>query len=269
MSSQRANTNRLLTQWKLLRSRYGLNPDTPEVDRLSASSNRRLARVRHLKLQLAEIETELEMLTTELRGIDKTIDLVVSEAIADLLDLHAEAWSPTPVLGYRIWDVGLSGFHGFRQPWTEPSMRAYCSGRQTYDEVPHTDGRCGEPPCGIYAAKNVETLLLSAEAHPTSRLAVGLVAMTGKVVEHEKGYRASNTQVIALGVSQHEAPFVTADSWQIESLFRERSVLNLLLDLDPLNGTPGETSQNGQIVKFLKEQETEANQWTLENRNES
>jgi hypothetical protein len=236
---------------------------------LSASSNRRLARIRHLELQLNEIESELKTLATEIRGIDKTIDLVVSEAISELLDHHVEAWSPTPVLGYRIWDVGPSGFHGFRQHWTEPALQAYCPGRQTYDEVPHTDGRCGERPCGIYAAKNVRTLLLSAEDHPTSRLAVGLVAMTGKVVEHEKGYRASNTQVVAMAIAQNEQPFLTADRWQVESLFRDMSVLNLLLDLDPLTDPPETDSQNGQIIRFLEEQEKEASTWTLGNQSES
>ena len=70
-----------------------------------------------------------------------------------------EAWSPTPVLGYRVWFVLAGAFHGAWERWEHPSLRARCLTTSTDDGVPHTDGRCGPHPCGIYAAKNVRRLL--------------------------------------------------------------------------------------------------------------
>lgn len=113
-------------------------------------------------------------------------------------------WSPVAVLGFRAWAVKrhLTGVYGV---WAEPSYRAGCHtrGGERFDpEVPHTDGRCGNPPCGIYAYKDPGSLI--AEVGPIAgqqRVAFGLVAMTGKVVEHTRGYRASHVRVLAMAVA--------------------------------------------------------------------
>ena len=113
-------------------------------------------------------------------------------------------WSPVAVLGFRAWAVErhLTGVYGV---WAEPSYRAGCQtrGGERFDpEVPHTDGRCGKPPCGIYAYRDPDSLL--AEVGPLAgdrRTAFGLVAMTGKVVEHTRGYRASHVRVLAMAVA--------------------------------------------------------------------
>jgi hypothetical protein len=113
-------------------------------------------------------------------------------------------WSPVPVLAFRAWRIrGL--LRGVVGAWPEPVYRAGCfgSGRERFDpEVPHTDGSCGSPPCGVYAVKEAEVLVR--EVGPLSgrgRVALGVVELAGKVVEHTRGYRAGHVRVVALVVA--------------------------------------------------------------------
>ena len=114
-----------------------------------------------------------------------------------------EFWSPRPVLGFRMWDV-RGRLQGAFQAWDRPVRVARCvSGRTERDdgEVPHTDGRCGQPPCGIYAFREPAQLLASFGLPEGSRRRVyGLVALSGKVVEHERGYRGQRASVVAAAV---------------------------------------------------------------------
>jgi len=114
-----------------------------------------------------------------------------------------EFWSPRPVLGFRMWEV-RGRLHGAFRAWDRPFRVARCvSGRTERDdgEVPHTDGRCGDPPCGVYAYKEPDQLLATFGLPEGSRRNVyGLVAMAGKVVEHERGYRGQRVKVVAAAV---------------------------------------------------------------------
>jgi len=114
-----------------------------------------------------------------------------------------EFWSPRPVLAFRMWDV-RGRLQGAWRAWDRPFREARCvSGRSERDDgaVPHTDGRCGEPPCGIYAFKEPAQLLAAFGLPEGSRRSVyGLVALSGKVVEHERGYRGQRATVVAAAV---------------------------------------------------------------------
>jgi len=116
-------------------------------------------------------------------------------------------WSNQPVFGYRVWELVDNEMHGARTVWTEPHKEAECLNRRGNPEqpVPHEVGICGNPPCGIYAMKDadqirnlVETTLERCRTPVT--LAVGIVAMSGRVIEHRQGYRAERVNVAALGL---------------------------------------------------------------------
>lgn len=114
-----------------------------------------------------------------------------------------EFWSPRPVLAFRMWEV-RGRLQGAWRAWDRPFREARCvAGRTERDDgaVPHTDGRCGEPPCGIYAFKEPAQLLAAFGLPEGSRRSVyGLVALSGKVVEHERGYRGQRARVVAAAV---------------------------------------------------------------------
>jgi len=261
MTTRNPNLNRLLEEWRHLYKRYGMKRLPPELEQLQLSLRRRKTSMEHIRAEITELEARLETLETESDGVDKTMELVLSEAIASLLDNHVEAWSPVPVLGFRIWDVGPAGFHGYRQKWTTSQMKAECLTIGIEDEVPHTDGSCGDPPCGVYAVKSIAPLILGIEGHMSERLAAGLVGMKGKVVEHELGYRAAEAEVVALGIQQPYEPFLTADRWQIESLFENKGTVSLLLN--PSGHPPefGYGEQNSQIIEFLEDEERRRSPW--------
>jgi hypothetical protein len=160
----------------------GVDPEWPAW---YASMNRRRFRIRHLQTQLAEIREKLCWLESELTGFDKGKELVLMEAIEELRSLHREAWSPFPVFGCRMWAIDADGFHDMRLKYSSPTMHAQCLTTGENDNVPHTDGRYGQPPCGIYATKSVEDLL--SEGLPRGGAAVGMVEISGKVVEHVRG----------------------------------------------------------------------------------
>jgi len=116
-------------------------------------------------------------------------------------------WSPRPVLGYRIWELRNNKLHGAWTPWETSSKTAVCLDRQSKatGPVPHDASECRPPPCGIYALKGTRKVENLAErsirnsAVPLT-LAIGLVSMRGRVVEHELGYRAEHVDVISLAM---------------------------------------------------------------------
>jgi hypothetical protein len=78
--------------------------------------------------------------------------------------------------------------------WRTPDQLASCS---RAGEVPHTDGRCTRRPCGITGAKSLEDLVRGYADSP-GRAAIGRMELTGKVVEHERGYRGACARVNGL-----------------------------------------------------------------------
>jgi hypothetical protein len=86
-------------------------------------------------------------------------------------------------------------------------------------EIPHSDGRCGRLGCGVYAAKSVGPLYRDFDVRSIKDMALGLVAMPGKVVEHDDGYRAAEATVIALAAALRGHMALTNDPAHIDGIF--------------------------------------------------
>lgn len=126
-----------------------------------------------------------------------------------------------PVFAYRAWVVSAGRMRGVLTEWPVPTVEARCVDpvRRTgpdADDVPHVDAACGPAPCGIYAAKAADAMAATLPAD--GRAVVGVVALFGKVVEHERGYRAAAaTAVAALVVGRDEViPFAGVE---VDELF--------------------------------------------------
>ena len=108
------------------------------------------------------------------------------------------------MLGYRTWQVIDNELHGARMPWSIPQQTARCLHRRTSNrQVPHDAGDCGSPPCGIYAFKDIRRVRALIEPwfeQGSLTVAVGVVALSGRVIEHDSGYRAEHAEVAALSV---------------------------------------------------------------------
>jgi hypothetical protein len=100
-----------------------------------------------------------------------------------------EFWSPDHVVGWRSWRWNGRLLKGsFEREWPSDLMEAEC--------VVCADPPGWDCPCGIYAMKQPRQV-------PDSKrgsIIVGKVALWGRVVEHEDGYRASNARIAELWV---------------------------------------------------------------------
>jgi hypothetical protein len=122
-----------------------------------------------------------------------------------------DAWSPGPVPGFRMWTMEPFGLHGARVTRRMPEMRAECLATGSRDGVPHSDGRCGRLGCGVYATKELGPLIGAHLRRQSHSYAVGLVASSGKVVEHEFGYRAERAVIVAVAAVAHGMYLATND----------------------------------------------------------
>lgn len=245
-----------------LRSRRG-DIEVPEtLERTERSIARRESRIRVLRRRIKEAEKELHWLESEVEGLMKSYEMVLGEMIGRFEHTCSETWSPTPVLGYRIWDLRMEGLFGVRVRWERPELDAVCKLSVSDGEIPHTDGRCGRLGCGVYAAKDVGSLLRSFVAGKQSGFAVGLVGMSGKVVEHERGYRAAHAAVLALVVAGSANLVFTDDPALIAKIFDDPWTIT------GAEMRPEQSSEDlhDQIEQYLLEQAWRR-QWTSENRN--
>jgi hypothetical protein len=104
-----------------------------------------------------------------------------------------EFWSPDEIEGWRVWAwTGKILKGSFEHHWPTASMEADCV---VCDEPPGWD--C---PCGIYAMKDLRDV---PSPRPGSAI-IGKVALSGLVVEHEDGYRASHARITELWIDDAE-----------------------------------------------------------------
>ena len=94
----------------------------------------------------------------------------------------AEAfWSPVPVLAWRAWMPAKRGLLGaWGTVWRGPQLHARCAKGTHLAPA----WNCA---CGIYGLK--------APPSPQGDQVVGLVELSGKVIEHEDGYRAEHAAI--------------------------------------------------------------------------
>ena len=112
-----------------------------------------------------------------------------------------------PVIGWRYWFLHrgtLRSLNGFVQtPWhPRRPLRAQCGSLSR-----HVDGIPGQLcRCGIYAARDLETLKGLAQAGLHGPLVVGEVALWGRTIVAERGYRAEYGYPRSLWLVQERLP---------------------------------------------------------------
>jgi len=189
------------------------------VQRLERGLQRRRSRLDFIDRQLAELLEERHTLEAEAAGIEKGLALLLGTELQQVEDRFGPCWSPAPVLGYRMWAVRGDGLWGVKDRWPGPEMTATCLRTKTDVDVPHDDGRCGRLGCGVYASKDFMILLAQRPVIGGDGTAVGLVELSGKVVEHQRGYRAARARTIAVAVPDVGGGLCTGDPEEIARLF--------------------------------------------------
>jgi hypothetical protein len=242
--------------------RYGDLDGVADVAEASSALAVRQRRLDWLAKEYERVGSQMRSLRSEVERIERWIEFCLEDVVARAKRAHAEGWSPTPVLGYRLWGVGAEGLHGVKMRWPGRKMTATCLVVGGSRDIPHTDGHCGRLGCGVYAAKSVEPLYREFDVAGIGDVAVGLVALSGKVVEHEAGYRGAEAEVIALAACLGTHLLRTNDPNEIDRVFADPSAIA---------GAPEVDSQQQRLLEmemFVEQQARRATPWTLANSNE-
>ena len=211
-----------------------------------------------------DLAGQMRAVDDEIAGLERGLWAVLNRALEEVAGWAEPTWSPIPVLGYRLWGIGSNGLQGAtRFSWDRPSLTAICGGSTVADDgdVPHTDGRCGKPPCGIYALKDAATVLRFGLPRKPGNVptVMGLVALSGKVVEHDAGYRGQHAAVVAAALLNPGRMLASADPEWLERLFATPSVV-------AVEPNPGWVSGRGvyeDLIGFFEEcASKEAQRWT-------
>lgn len=208
----------LSRRFESFRTRLPILPEeTEKIDRMRRTIASKRVQLDRLENEAQELIAEVVRLEDELHGREKALALLLGTVVHRIEHSLRDAWSPVPLLGYRLWAMRGGRLHGARTLWTEPSFVATCASHD--GEVPHADGRCGRLGCGIYATKALQPLInLHLEAGSHSYVAA-LVALSGRIVEHENGYRASHARVAAAYAVWPDRVLATADEARLRALF--------------------------------------------------
>lgn len=214
--------------WAILekyRERYNLDAEIPGLASLKRSIDRRRTRraavnrrLNDLMGQMTAAKAELKAIDSEIAGSKKAGALLLEDIIDRVRIREGETWSPTPILGFRMWWIHNGIAVGAKVPWFSPSLDACCLSHIPGEDIPHSGGKCGPPACGIYATKDLDSLSNEVSFVRSAPL-VGLVALTGKVVEHERGYRAQSALVVAAAGIIDGHRYATDDSAEIAQIF--------------------------------------------------
>jgi hypothetical protein len=136
--------------------RYGKLEGMVDLTKARSALAVRQRRYDRLVAEYEAVRKDKEAMESEIDRIEEWIVFCLESVIEKAREDHAEGWSPTAVLGYRLWAVGKDGLHGVKMRWPGPTLEATCLSRGGDSEIPHTDGRCGRLGCGVYASKTVD-----------------------------------------------------------------------------------------------------------------
>jgi len=252
-------------QWQRLevyRQRYSIEDRLDPITSLEKSLNRRRMRSAALARRLADLEKQTVDVRTELAAVESEIDkskaagaLLLEEILDQVQRDMGEAWSPTPVTGFRVWRIEDNRVKGNQLPWLSPTMATRCLRDIPGEDLPHPVDRCGPPACGVYAVKDLDMFPSDVANGEIRRSIVGLVAMSGKVIEHDEGYRAYSATAIAVAANDGVRRLLTTNPDKVERLFDDPE---RVLAEAPSMGGPN----SNETREFLESLRTKEDTWT-------
>lgn len=254
----RNRTTRLAELRRSLRTyedRYGAVPGLTDVSKANTALSVRQRRLNQLREEEEHVARQIASMVSEMRRIERWMEFCLEDAIERIRREKAEAWSPSPIMGYRLWWLEDGQLCGVKLSWKKRTFRATCLRRGDLGEIPHSDGSCGRLGCGIYAAKTIDPLYRDFNVWTLDDFAIGLVALTGKVVEHDDGYRAAEATVVALGARLDGRVLLTNVPDMIDDVFADPFMIRM--------GQRVESRKQSliEIEMYLAEEARRAEQW--------
>jgi hypothetical protein len=142
-----------------------------------------------LSAGLLVVVRRIQMPTQDLAplAISRSLTPLPWTAAPQTVEPTEEYWSPDAVIAWRAWQWTGSVLRGVVTEWRTQRFVAWCD---YCDEAPGWDH-----PCGIYGVPRPSEVT---EMFPGKPDVVGRVALSGLVIEHESGYRASRARILDL-----------------------------------------------------------------------
>lgn len=216
-------------QWRRLetyRQRYQIEDRLGPIQSLEKSLARRQSRRAALNRRIAELEQALGEALGELRAVDAEITgarvagaLLIAQVLDEVREEMGETWSPAPVRGFRVWRIDDNVVKGSQVAWPTPSLSSVCLRQLPGEDLPHPMSSCGPPACGIYAVKDLDRFPTDVGDGMMDRSILGVVGLTGKVIEHRDGYRGQHGTVMAMSVNHWNRWLLTGDIGLIAEFF--------------------------------------------------
>jgi hypothetical protein len=208
----------LLAELDLYRRRYRAVEVPEQIESMNLGISKRARRVEAIRRQVTEMLDEMARLEDEIGGLQSGYEALLLDALDRIRREHDEGWSPTPVIGYRLWEWRDGGLYGAWEQWRSAMKKASC---RHPGDIPHSNGQCGRLGCGVYATKALDPLLSPRLSPGSLGCAAGVVEMTGKVVEHEHGYRGARARAVQLVLIGDEGLAHLDDPPALAAAFRD------------------------------------------------
>ena len=223
-------------QWQRLetyRQRYQIEDRLEAIHSLEKSLARRHLRRGALNRRIEELVKTLGEARSELRAVDAEIAggrvagaLLIAQILDEVREEKGEGWSPFAVRGFRVWRIEDNMVKGNQVHWPTPSLSSVCLRQLPGEDLPHPMSRCGPPACGIYAVKDLDRFPSGVGDGIMDRSMLGVVGLSGKVIEHRDGYRGQHGTVLGMSVNHWNRWLMTADERLIAEFFKNpRDVL--------------------------------------------
>ncbi|HEU4319006.1 MAG TPA: hypothetical protein VFS66_02890 [Acidimicrobiia bacterium] len=252
-------------QWLRLatyRQRYQIEDRLGTIHSLEKSLARRQSRRSALSRRIAELEQALDEALREMKAVDAEIAggrvagaLLIAQVLDQVIEEMGEAWSPAPVRGFRVWRIADNKVKGNQVHWPTRTLSSVCLRQLPGEDLPHPMSRCGPPACGIYAVKDLDKFPRDVGDGMMDRSMLGVVGLTGKVIEHSDGYRGQHGTVMAMSVNHWNRWLMTCDARLIEEFFNNpRDVM-----FDAGDKTKPDPTE---VRPFLEAKRDEERSWT-------
>ncbi|MFZ0014215.1 MAG: hypothetical protein WAL25_08885 [Acidimicrobiia bacterium] len=227
----RVDDDTIERSWRQLgvyRERYPIEHLLQGIESLERSIDRRRSRRAALQRRLDELERQTTAVRSELRGVEAEIGgslatgaLLIDDILERVKRDNSEGWSPTPVRGFRVWSIRDNAIFGNQTQWQAPTLSGRCLRQVPGEDIPHSMARCGPPACGIYAVKDLDMFPSDVATSQINHTVVGVVAMAGKVVEHQLGYRAQRATTVAAVAFDDRRRVFLRQPQEIDELFTD------------------------------------------------
>lgn len=205
----------LRSRYEALRRRLQRSDGLIELERLEGSIDRRTRRLEHINDQIDRLSEERDRVEAEILGCYTGSEALLTDLVSRMEEIEGTDWTPIPIASFTMWNLSGETMHDGTVSWGGRTAVGTCD-RSAAGALPHSADACARGGCGIVGLRQLGTI---GDVSSDGLVGIGRLHMSGRVVEHEHGYRAELAEVVALIATDGSRWFRTRDRAQIDDFF--------------------------------------------------